>query len=116
MSLFVEFAKRIRRMVSAVNGLVAATLSADEAMPGPPLLPSMAKSKELHHWSQSAESRPRWTNSYVSMLCRYLPAPWSQIPALIETEAPGSMMQVPGGMITVALPKLGLAAEASAVS
>ena len=43
-----------------------------------------------------------------------LPAPWSQILALIETEAAGSMVHVPGGMITVALPNLGLAAEARA--
>jgi hypothetical protein len=42
-----------------------------------------------------------------------LPAPCSQMLALIETTA-GFMIQVPGGMITVAFPKIGLAAEASA--
>jgi hypothetical protein len=43
-----------------------------------------------------------------------LPAPWSQILERILTEAPGSMMHVPGGIITVALPKPGYAAEVRA--
>jgi hypothetical protein len=43
-----------------------------------------------------------------------LPAPWSQILELILTDAPGSMMHVPGGIITVALPKPGYAAEVRA--
>jgi hypothetical protein len=40
-----------------------------------------------------------------------LPAPWSQTLELILTEAAGSMMHVPGGMIIVALPRLEYEAE-----
>ena len=102
-------------MVISLNGLEAATLSADEAMPGPPLLPSIAKSERV-----TPLEPIRRIDGPLDEFLRFnvvpnLPAPWSQILALIETEAPGSIMQVPGGMITVAFPTFGLAAEARAV-
>src|ERR1700730_10879658 len=114
MSLFVEFAKRIRRMVIAANGLVAATLSADEAMPGPPLLPSIAKSERVTPLEPISSIEVPLDEFLRFNVVPNLPAPWSQIPALIETAEPWSMMQVPGGIITQAASTSGSATEGDA--
>jgi hypothetical protein len=78
-------------------------------------LPSMAKSERVTPLEPISRIAAPLEEFLRFNVVPNLPAPWSQILALIETEAPGSMMQVPGGMITVALPKLGLAEEARAV-
>src|SRR3984893_5913229 len=98
-------------MVISLNGALAARLSADVAMPVPPLFPSIAKSEKVMPLELISKIELPADEFMRFKVVPNLPAPCSQRLELIETWAAGFMMQVPGGMIIVALPKPELAAE-----
>jgi hypothetical protein len=96
-----------------LNAAPVAILSAGVAIPAPPLLPSIAKSEKVMPLELISNIGLPLDEFLRFNVVPNLPAPCSQMLALIETTA-GFMMQVPGGIITVAFPKTGLAAEVSA--
>src|ERR1700733_3819345 len=96
-------------MVILLNGASAATLSAGVPMPVPPLLPSIAKSESVTPLELISSIEPPVEEFLRFNVVPNLPAPCNQIAALIETLAPGSTMHVPGGMMSVAFPKLAVA-------
>src|SRR5580704_5370720 len=101
-------------MVIMLSGMPAAMLSAGVAIPGPPLLPSIAKSVRVILFEFKSTIGLPLEEFLRFNVVPYFPAPWSQTPEFIETPAAGSMMQVPGGMMIVALPRPALTAELSA--